>query len=498
MDDRIVNLPAARAGAACACRAASACWASTISRDEVAEHLHAPGAVAQYPGRDVVVVEPPSYRFDLFIEEDLIEEIARIHGFERIRRPCRPWPWPRCACRRKRGAARTPCAAAWPRWTTRRSSTSASSKPIGNATSRGNADPIKLLNPIASQLAVMRSSLLGGLVANIVHNANRKQSRVRVFRTRPGVLPRCGDAGWRTGCRRGAPAFDAGGRGLGPACGRTVGHADAPGRFLRRQNAMCRRCSARAAAICVSMPAAHPRLASRTRAPACRWTAAPSAGWVNCIRAGRQKAELAHAPVLFEVDVQAVLDAACCRSASCHVGPVGRARSVTVSGCRTVRARPCVDTIAQPHRATPSCIVQDAKLFDVCGKAASGDSSANEKACFPLLAQDTDATLDEARVADYLGRLRGQAGPGPRHAMTRLTRAGQERLRAYILEPRNDQGQELTGLQFEQSGLQTSARPGHRRHLSRGNPRMLARGDAVKLSGFGNFQIAREAALTWA
>src|SRR3546814_16169012 len=45
----------------------------------------------------------------------------------------------------------------------------------------GNADPIRLLNPIASQLAVMRSSLIGGLLANIVHNANRKQTRVRVF-----------------------------------------------------------------------------------------------------------------------------------------------------------------------------------------------------------------------------------------------------------------------------------------------------------------------------
>src|SRR5690606_23743698 len=45
----------------------------------------------------------------------------------------------------------------------------------------GNTDPIRLLNPIASQLAVMRSSLLAGLVENIQHNANRKQPRVRVF-----------------------------------------------------------------------------------------------------------------------------------------------------------------------------------------------------------------------------------------------------------------------------------------------------------------------------
>ena len=45
----------------------------------------------------------------------------------------------------------------------------------------GNANPIRLLNPIASQLAVMRSTLLGGLVANVRYNLNRKLSRVRVF-----------------------------------------------------------------------------------------------------------------------------------------------------------------------------------------------------------------------------------------------------------------------------------------------------------------------------
>jgi phenylalanyl-tRNA synthetase beta chain len=45
----------------------------------------------------------------------------------------------------------------------------------------GNANPIKLLNPIASQMAVMRSSLIPGLLANIRYNANRKADRVRVF-----------------------------------------------------------------------------------------------------------------------------------------------------------------------------------------------------------------------------------------------------------------------------------------------------------------------------
>src|SRR5574343_1365672 len=45
----------------------------------------------------------------------------------------------------------------------------------------GNADPIQLLNPIASQMSVMRSSLLGSLVSVLKFNIDRKAPRVRVF-----------------------------------------------------------------------------------------------------------------------------------------------------------------------------------------------------------------------------------------------------------------------------------------------------------------------------
>jgi phenylalanyl-tRNA synthetase beta chain len=45
----------------------------------------------------------------------------------------------------------------------------------------GNTDQIKLQNPIASQMSVMRSSLIGSLVANVRYNLNRKAGRVRVF-----------------------------------------------------------------------------------------------------------------------------------------------------------------------------------------------------------------------------------------------------------------------------------------------------------------------------
>ena len=53
-------------------------------------------------------------------------------------------------------------------------------KPIGSATCAA-MPPIALKNPIASQMSVMRSSLLGGLLAVLRTNLARKQPRVRLF-----------------------------------------------------------------------------------------------------------------------------------------------------------------------------------------------------------------------------------------------------------------------------------------------------------------------------
>lgn len=129
---------------------------------------------------DRFVVQPPSYRFDIEIEEDLIEEVARVYGYERI--PERP-PLARAAMRptqetrrdlhdiRRRVAARDYVE-------------TVNFSFVDAAYERdlaGNATPIRLLNPIASQLSVMRSSLFGGLIEVLRYNLNRKAERVRVF-----------------------------------------------------------------------------------------------------------------------------------------------------------------------------------------------------------------------------------------------------------------------------------------------------------------------------
>ncbi len=65
----------------------------------------------------------------------------------------------------------------------------------------GNADPIRVLNPIAAPLAVMRSSLLGSLVQVLRYNLARKRQRVRVFEIGRVFMRDAG--GRRTGTQRG-------------------------------------------------------------------------------------------------------------------------------------------------------------------------------------------------------------------------------------------------------------------------------------------------------
>jgi phenylalanyl-tRNA synthetase beta chain len=128
----------------------------------------------------VITVTPPAYRFDITIEEDLIEEVVRLIGFNNLptTAPIAPVePQARSETQRGRFAVRRALAGQGyqetinfsfveERWETELA---------------GNANPIKLLNPIASQLSVMRSSLLGGLLQILKHNLDRKADRVRIF-----------------------------------------------------------------------------------------------------------------------------------------------------------------------------------------------------------------------------------------------------------------------------------------------------------------------------
>lgn len=125
-------------------------------------------------------ITPPSYRFDLAIEEDFIEEVARLHGYEHI-----PEPSPRAALTLLPVPEDARALPALKQLLAVRDYQEIISYAFVNeAWERdfaANEQPVRLLNPIAAQLSVMRSSLVGGLVDCLRANLNRKQSRVRVF-----------------------------------------------------------------------------------------------------------------------------------------------------------------------------------------------------------------------------------------------------------------------------------------------------------------------------
>ncbi|MBI3145083.1 MAG: phenylalanine--tRNA ligase subunit beta [Pseudogulbenkiania sp.] len=125
-------------------------------------------------------VAPPAFRFDIEIEEDLIEEVAGVYGYDAIpsdapRSRMKMLPLPET--RRPREQIRHQLAAR----DYQEVVTYAFVDEQWERDFAGNSDPVRLINPIAAQMGVMRSTLLGGLVDVLVGNVNRKQPRVRVF-----------------------------------------------------------------------------------------------------------------------------------------------------------------------------------------------------------------------------------------------------------------------------------------------------------------------------
>ena len=129
---------------------------------------------------DDFTVTPPSYRFDLSIEEDLVEEVARIHGYDAI--PSEPRAHvqtmlPAPEARRGAGTLKRRLAARdWQEVITFSFVASDDLRALDP-----NARPIAVLNPIAAHQDAMRTSLLPGLLATLRTNLKRKMPRVRVF-----------------------------------------------------------------------------------------------------------------------------------------------------------------------------------------------------------------------------------------------------------------------------------------------------------------------------
>ena len=138
------------------------------------------GLACEAPGEGPWRVTPPSWRFDLAIEADLVEEVARLHGYGRLPEaplagsPVMP---PAPEGRLDEGRIRTLLA-------DRGYHEAVTYSFVPEALQRRldpEAEPVRLQNPLSAELAVMRTTAWVGLLQALQRNLARQQERVRLF-----------------------------------------------------------------------------------------------------------------------------------------------------------------------------------------------------------------------------------------------------------------------------------------------------------------------------
>ena len=349
---------------------------------------------------DVFVVEPPSYRFDLVIEEDLIEEVARIYGFERI-----PELPPRARAQRRV----TPETLRGPHELRFRMAALDYQEVVNfsfveEAWERdysGQTNPIRLLNPIASQLAVMRTSLIGGLVANIAHNMRHRQTRVRVFEVGRVFLrnPELHDgdltvAGVEQPNRLAAAAW-------GPALEEQWGAASRAVDFYDVKADLEALLGKRAAGLQYVPdvhPALHPGRSARLELDG------KAVGWLGELHPRwAQKAEIGQSPVVFEIDVDTISD-----GSMPELKPLSRQpvviRDLAVWVDAAVPYQELLKTLTRTIASDATLsVVRDIRLFDVWRDKSA--ASEEKSLAFRFWLQNPEATLDDATVDECMAVL---------------------------------------------------------------------------------------------
>lgn len=388
-----------------------------LTVDGVAQALERLGLPVERDG-DTVTVTPPPYRFDLVIEEDLIEEVARIIGYENLpaTAPLAPTaPKLRAESQRSSFAVRRALAALGYQETINFSFV----EERWERELAGNAEPIKLLNPIASQLSVMRSSLLGSLVQVLKFNLDRKAPRVRVFeigrifRRDTGVLDSDTTvAGFDQPMRVAGLAY-------GPADVLQWGRKDQSADFFDlKGDVEALFAPARVTVEAAEHPALHPGRCARVLVDG------EFAGHIGELHPRwRQAYDLPQAPVVFELALDVVQ-----RRAVPLAVPVAKYQSVerdiAVVAAESVAY---ADVVAAAQSAASSALLRHIVLFDVYRpKAAKGDEGAAAGGLLPgqkslalrlTLGSDSGTLTDEqidaavqsivARIAEATGaRLR--------------------------------------------------------------------------------------------
>lgn len=364
-----------------------------FSADQIEKLLLGLGVGCERQGEEFRVT-PPSHRFDMEIEEDLIEEIARLHGYDNI-----PAPPPKAGLamlplpERRRGAMAVRHLLAERGYF--EVVTFSFVEADWEADFAGNGEPIRLANPIASQMGVMRSTLIGGLVGVLAANRKRQAERVRVFEI--GRIFR------RDGSGQPVAGFDQPQRIAGLWAGSALPEQwAAPARavdFYDLKGDLEALLEPRKPSFeKLVHPALHPGRSAKVvfdgREVGLIGELHPR--WV-------QKYELGSAPVVFELDLAAWLD-----TTMPAYRELSRFPAVTRDLALTVAREQDLAPLLDGLRAAAPAIVQELRLFDLY--QGKGLPDGQKSVAFRIVMQHTERTLADAEVDAAVAQLLVFAG----------------------------------------------------------------------------------------
>jgi phenylalanyl-tRNA synthetase beta chain len=388
LDDQTLRLPEAKPVTLRVARAAKVTGLA-LTQPQCADVFRRLG-LAFTEGEGTLTVTPPSWRFDMAIEEDLIEEVARVVGYQQLPDTA---PHAPVTARVRREAERHPNLI-------RRTLAGLGYQEtinFGFVEERwerelaGNAEPIRVLNPIAAPLAVMRSSLVGSLVGVLRTNLARKAGRVRafeigrVFRRNPAAVEGpVSVAGVDQPLRVGALAY---GPVVPPQWGlkeRAVDFYDVKGDL---EALLAPR---RAVFVPAQHPALHPGRSARIELDG------RVAGHLGELHPRwRQGYELPQAPVLFEIDLDALMAMPAPRHA-----PLPRQQSAWRDIALVLRDDLPHAAVAARLADDPAALVRGVTLFDLYQPKTPGAGiAAGERSlAYRLELRDDQATLTDERI----------------------------------------------------------------------------------------------------
>jgi phenylalanyl-tRNA synthetase beta chain len=357
--------------------------------DEMARLL---GGLAMPPNTGTLPwqVTPPSWRFDIRIEEDLVEEIIRLHGYDRL--PAREPEGLLCMSPLPEGHR--------DRWTVRHRMAGLGFQEVityafideGIESDLGTEmNPIRLANPIASQMNVMRSTLLPGLVCDLAYNRKRQQNRVRLFEL--GRIFRRGrgtevvpgfDQPWHLAALAWGPLVP---EQWGETT-RSVDFFDLKGDLEALFDPL-----SLAWERAQAHPALHPGRAARIRfeGEEIGFIGELHPRWV-------QKYELGQAPVVFEITLAAAQTAMVPAFME-----ISRQPAVTRDIALVVESHVSCEQLLKALQEQAGPLVSRIELFDLYD--GKGLEPGTRSLAFRVLMQDTERTLEEAEVEQTLSAM---------------------------------------------------------------------------------------------